>query len=142
MRAIGAEHCSAPCRSAASAGSPAPAPGTGAGPDRAHQGLSELRERLIADRPELVHLIRRHGIARRHLAMLEHGIDMASALPQLVVQVRSGRESGRADAADDLPLRDAFAGTNAGTERGEVEVRALVSAGVADPHRAPAATRP
>ena len=56
---------------------------------------------------------------------------MPAVAQQLVVQVRAGDEPGGADAADDLALRHARPGPDAGPERRQVQVAALVAAGVA-----------
>ena len=78
----------------------------------------------------------------RQLAMLQEGIHEHTVLLQPVIEMRPGRGAGRADAADQLPLIDVHAGTNAFAERGQMQVVTFESAGVAKvDHVAAAAAR-
>ena len=61
---------------------------------------------------------------------------------QSVIQVRAGGRAGCPDAADHLPLRNAPAGADAWSERGEVQVIALVPTRVPNANLLPAAARP
>src|SRR5262245_54075340 len=56
-------------------------------------------------------------VAWRVPAVLRDRVDVLAVALQNVVQMRTGREAGCADAADDLALRDVHAGADAGAER-------------------------
>src|SRR5690606_32207671 len=54
-------------------------------------------------------------------------IDGRIVHPDLEVEMRSGRQAGRSDIADDLPLADTYAGRDALGEAGLMGVHGLVS---------------
>src|SRR5690348_7672699 len=68
-------------------------------------------------------------------ALFGERVDVLAVLLQPEVQMRTRGQAGHADLADQLSLRDVHAGPDAGGKRRQVQVFALVAAGVPQLHR-------
>src|SRR5262249_30829747 len=80
--------------------------------------------------------------AGRKPAVFGQRIHEYTVLSQPVIEMRPGRCPGRANASNEFPLIDMRARANAFCKSGEVQVIALETAGVADPHHVSATPTP
>src|SRR5690606_10786363 len=95
----------------------------GPGRDVAALGVGEQRELALHHDLELFEVLLFER--RRDGQVGAQRVDGLTILAELVVEVRSGHEAGRADVADHLLLGDARTGTDAAGEAAEVRVARL-----------------